>query len=386
MPGGNGDSRAARAALLERTGDRLELVDDLRVEAPREGEVRVRITHCGVCHSDLHILDGSISFPLPVVPGHEAAGVVDRVGEGVRHLAEGDRVVLTCRPPCGACYWCVRGEEFLCSASTAWATGMLADGTTRLERGGRPVYRGVGVGGFAEYVTIDANGAIAVPSDTPLDIAAVLGCAVQTGVGAVLNAARVQPGDTVLVVGLGGVGICIVQGARIASAAKIFGVDPVAARREQAARFGLSHALDPAAGDVAETVLELTGGIGVDHAFDAVASPATTAQCLAATRAGGSIVLVGVAEEGDVVSIPSRAYVGESKRLIGSFVGSANPHRQFGLYLDLWKEGRLALDDLVTAVRPLDQVNEAFDDLRTATGLRTVLAVSDDAADYARGA
>jgi S-(hydroxymethyl)glutathione dehydrogenase/alcohol dehydrogenase len=384
MADANGDSRAARAAVLERVGGPLELVDDLQVASPREGEVRVRITHCGVCHSDLHIIDGSLTFPLPVVPGHEAAGVVDRVGEGVRHLAEGDRVVLTCRPPCGTCYWCRRSEAFLCSGSTAWATGALEDGSTRLERGGETVYRGVGVGGFAEYVTIDANGAIAVPPDTPLDLAAVLGCAVQTGVGAVLNAARVQPGDTVLVVGLGGVGICIVQGACIAGAAKIVGVDPVEARREQAARFGLDVALDTAAAE--EAVLELTGGIGVDHAFDAVASPSTTALCLAATRPGGTIVLVGVAEEGDVVAIPSRAYVGESKRLVGSFVGSANPHREFGLYLDLWKAGRLALDNLVTAVRPLGEVNEAFDDLRAASGLRTVLAVSEDAADYARGA
>jgi S-(hydroxymethyl)glutathione dehydrogenase/alcohol dehydrogenase len=337
-----------------------------------------------VCHSDLHVADGAIVFPLPVVAGHEAAGVVETVGEGVTNLAEGDRVVLTCKPSCGECYWCVRGEEFLCSVEMAWATGVLPDGGTRLSHRGQTVYRGIGLGAFAEYVTLDARGAVKLPPDTPLDVAALLGCAVQTGVGAVLNTARVQPGDTVLIVGLGGVGICIAQGAVIAGASRIIGVDRAEARRAQALQFGVDDVLDPAHCDIAASVLELTGGIGIDYAFDAVGAIATTQICLDSIRAGGTAVVVGVADEGDEIPIESRPYVGQGKRLLGCFLGSANPHRDFPLYLTLWKSGRLPLEELVSSVRPLSEINDAFADLRGAMGLRTVLAVADDSASFAR--
>jgi Zn-dependent alcohol dehydrogenase len=369
----------AKAALIEAPNAPLQLVDDLVVDEPRAGEVLVRVTHCGVCHSDLHVADGSIAFPMPVVPGHEVAGVVAAVGPSVLTLAEGDRVVLTCRPPCGDCYWCVRGEEFLCARSTAWATGMLEDGSTRLSRHGRTVYRGIGIGGFAEYVVSDARGAIKLPDDVPLHLAAVLGCAVQTGIGAATRATRIGPGDTVLVVGLGGVGVCVAMGARIAGAATVIGVDRAAARRTAAARY-VDHVLDPADGDVADAVLELTDGVGVDHALDTVAAISTTDACLAATRPGGTVVIVGVAGADDEVRIPSRAYVGESKRLVGSFMGSTNPHNDFPLYLSLWRGGRLDLDALVTSVRPLSEVNAAFDDLKAAVGLRTVLEISTNGA------
>jgi S-(hydroxymethyl)glutathione dehydrogenase / alcohol dehydrogenase len=370
----------ARAALIEAPNTPFELVDDLEVEDPRAGEVLVRVTHCGVCHSDLHVADGSIGFPMPVVVGHEVAGIVAAVGAGVLHLREGDHVVLTCRPPCGECYWCVRGEEFLCERSMAWATGTLQDGSTRLSHRGRTVYRGIGIGGFAEFVVSDARGAIKVPDETPPHIAAVLGCAVQTGLGAAMHSTSIQTGDTVLIVGLGGVGVCIAQGARIAGASKIIGVDRSESRRAQASRFGVHEALDPGSTDVVSAVLELTGGVGVDHALDTVAAIETTQSCLTATRPGGTVVIVGVAGEHDEIRIPSRVYVGENKRLVGSFMGSANPHTAFPLYLSLWNEGRLDLEGLVTAVRPLAEVNEAFDNLKATTGLRTVLELSADGA------
>src|SRR5918999_4679386 len=211
---------AMRAALLEEV-DNLQVVGDVEIEPPRTGEVQVRISHCGVCHSDLHYVDGSLPAALPAVLGHEAGGTVEAVGPGVTGLEEGDRVLLTLRPPCGRCYWCVRGEVSICPTNAS-LTGTLPDGGTRLSHQGRPVYRaGTYVGAFAEQAVVSADGAVKVPDDTPLDVAAVLGCSVQTGVGAVLNTAAVPAGATVLIIGLGGVGVSIVQGARIAGATRI---------------------------------------------------------------------------------------------------------------------------------------------------------------------
>jgi Zn-dependent alcohol dehydrogenase len=222
-----------RAALLEEV-DALQVVDDVEVEPPHTGEVLVRISHCGVCHSDLHFVDGSLPAAYPAILGHEAGGTVEAVGAGVVGLEEGDRVLLTLRPPCGRCYWCVRGEFSICPTNAA-ISGTLPDGGTRLSHQGRTVYRaGVYVAAFAEQAVVSGSGAVKVPADTPFEVAAVLGCSVQTGVGAVLNTAKVPAGSTVLVIGLGGVGISIVQGARIAGATRIIGVDPVAERREAA--------------------------------------------------------------------------------------------------------------------------------------------------------
>jgi S-(hydroxymethyl)glutathione dehydrogenase / alcohol dehydrogenase len=362
-----------RAALLESV-DRLEVVDDVELAEPREGEVRVRVHHCGVCHSDLHYVDGTLPAALPAILGHEAAGVVEAVGPGVFDLAEGERVVLTLRPPCGRCYWCVRGELSICPAN-AGLSGTLADGDTRLAHRGRTVYRaGTFLSAFAEATVLPANGAVKVPDDTPLEVAAVFGCAVQTGVSAVLNTARLEAGATVLVVGLGGIGVSIVQGARIAGAARVIGADPVAARRELAVAFGLTDVVDPAATDVATACLELTGGIGVDAAFEAVGRAGLVASCLAATRAGGRTVMVGVPPIDDVLSVPALGFALTEKKLLGCFLGSSHPHRDLPRLLGLWRAGHLDLEAMVTARRPLSEVACAFADMRAGEGLRTVLA------------
>jgi S-(hydroxymethyl)glutathione dehydrogenase/alcohol dehydrogenase len=362
-----------RAALLEEL-DTLRVVDDVELEAPGSGEVLVRVSHCGVCHSDLHVVDGTLPTPLPAVLGHEAAGVVEEVGPGVLGLAEGDRVILTLRPPCGRCYWCVRGQLSICPTNAS-LSGTLADGGTRLSHQGRIVYRaGTYVSAFAERTVLSADGAVKVPDDTPLDVAAVLGCAIQTGVGAVLNTAAVPAGATVLIVGLGGIGIAIAQGARIAGAARIIGVDPLPARREQATGFGATDVLDPTTGDVPAAVLDLTGGVGVDHAFEAVGRSSLTELCIAATRPGGVTVMVGVPPLDDNLSVHAIAFALAEKQLRGCFLGSSNPHREFPRLLELWRAGRLDLEGMVTARRPLDEVAAAFDDMRAGIGLRTVLA------------
>ena len=254
-----------RAALLEEQRKPLNLIDDLSVAEPGPGQVRVAVKHCGICHSDLGIIDAeNPAMRLPIVLGHEAAGVVESVGAGVVGLAPGDRVVLTPAPPCGTCYWCVRNEHALCVNSDEIMTSAFADGSTGLSRSGQVVYRGLGVGGFAEQVITHATGAVRIPNDVPTEIACVIGCAVQTGVGAVLNTARVEEGATVLVMGAGGIGLSIVQGARLAGASAVIVSDPVASRREVAGRLGATHLVDPGAEDPVARCRELTNGSGVD--------------------------------------------------------------------------------------------------------------------------
>jgi Zn-dependent alcohol dehydrogenase len=362
-----------RAALLTASGRPLEVVDDVDIEAPRAGEVVVRVSHCGVCHSDLSNADGTFPSPVPVVLGHEAAGTVEEVGPGVTSLRPGDRVVLTPTPPCGRCPFCLRGRFSICVNSTAVFTGTFNDGTTRLSRQGATVYRGLGVGAFGELVITQESGAIKVDDDTPLEIACVIGCAIQTGVGAVLNTAQVEPGDTVLVLGLGGVGIAIVQGARIAGASRVIVSDPVSERRDAAAHFGATDAIDPTVDDVVARAHELTG-IGVDVAFEAVGKAVLGQAAIWATRPGGTAVLVGAAPLGDAITIePAVVFMASERRLVGSFLGSSNSPREIPRLLSLWRAGRLDLEGMITRRRPLVEVNEAFDDLRAARGLRTVL-------------
>ena len=246
-----------KAALLRAAGDPLEM-SEIDIAPPRTGEVRVAVRHCGLCHSDLSIIGGTFPAALPIVVGHEAAGVVDGLGPGVDHLAVGDHVVLTPCPPCGHCYWCVRGERSACVNSKGIQTMSFRVGTTGLSHGNERVYRGLGVGAFAEYVVTPASGAVKIAAEVPLDVACVVGCAVQTGVGAVLNTAQVEEGATVLVLGLGGVGLSVVQGARLAGAARIIVSDPVAERRAAPRRFGASDALDHPTDDVHTASMDLT--------------------------------------------------------------------------------------------------------------------------------
>jgi Zn-dependent alcohol dehydrogenase len=363
-----------RAAVFEGVGQPLVVRDDLRIADPGPGQVRVRVEYCGICHSDLSIVDGAFPTATPVVLGHEASGVVDAIGPDVRGLAPGDSVILTPLPPCGTCYWCVRGEPGVCANGSGLMTNTLPDGTTGLSRGDTVVYRGVGVGAFGGYVLTTATGAVKIPSDVPLEVACVIGCAVQTGVGAVLNTARVEEGATVLVIGLGGIGLSIVQGARVAGAARIIAADPLPARREAARALGATDLIDPGGEDTAARTHELTG-VGADYAFDAVGRGALVQSGLAAVRNGGTVVCVGAAPLGDSITIdlPSLFTLTE-KKLIGCALGSCNSLRDIPRLIALWRTGRLDLERLVTARRPLAEINDAMADLRAGRGIRTVLA------------
>jgi len=363
-----------RAAVLETPNEPLT-VGEVDVEDPRPGEVAVRVHACGVCHSDLSGVNGTFPMPLPVVLGHEAAGVVEAVGPGVTRLAVGDHVVLTPSPACGHCYWCVRGEHAICADLIGLFTATFPDGSTRLSRGGDIVYRGLNVGAFAETVITQEAGAIKIDEDVPLEVACVVGCAVQTGVGAVLNTAKVPEGATVLVMGLGGVGLSVVQGARLAAAARVIAVDPLAERRETALRLGATDVLDPTEADVVAAALDLTG-VGVDFAFEAAGKGALATACVNATRPGGTTVLVGAPGLDEHLDLGPAVIFGSSeKKLLGCILGSSHAPRDLPRYLDLWRAGRLDLEALITGTRPLEEINEAFADLTVGTGVRTVLTI-----------
>ena len=364
-----------RAALLEEQRKPLSVIDDLTVAEPGPGQVRVAVKHCGVCHSDLGIIDAeNPAMQLPIVLGHEAAGVVESVGPGVVGLAPGDCVVLTPAPPCGSCYWCVRNEHALCVNSDNILTSAFADGSTGLSRSGRVVYRGLGVGGFAEQVLTQSTGAVKISRDVPTEIACVIGCAVQTGVGAVLNTARVEEGATVLVMGAGGIGLSIVQGARLAGAAAVLVSDPVAGRREVAGWLGATHLVDPGADDVVARCREITNGIGVDYAFDAAGAAALVHAGIQATRKGGTTVMVGAVPISQPVAIPIAALFGvQEKKLIGCLLGSCNSQRDVPRMISLWRAGKLDLEAMITARYPLARINDALDELRAKRGVRHVI-------------
>ena len=333
----------------------------------------MKVSHCGICHSDLTVQHGG--GLTPIVLGHEAAGVVDAVGEGVTLLAPGDKVVLTPIAPCGRCYFCIRGDSGCCVNSHDVLTNTFADGTTGLSRDGGTVYRGLGVGGFAEYALCSETGAVKVPDDAPLDVVCVIGCAVQTGVGAVLNTARVEPGATVLVLGLGGIGQSVVQGARVAGASRIVASDPVAERREAALRLGATDVIDPGADDVAATVLAMTG-VGADYAFECAGLASLAQVGIAATRPGGTTVLVGAPPVDQAITIAPAVLFGiQEKQLKGCFLGSCNSLRDIPRMIDLWRAGQLDLDGLITHRRPLAEINDAFADMEAGVGIRTVLEV-----------
>lgn len=364
-----------KAAVLEEQGKGVVLRDDVEIEPPGPGQVRVRVCNCGICHSDLSVIDGAFPAALPVILGHEAAGVVEELGAGVDSLKEGDHVVLTPCPPCGVCYYCVRGDPTVCVRTTGLTSNTFVDGTTGLSRDGAMVYRGLNVAAFSESVVADANGAVKIPADVPLDVACVVGCAVQTGVGAVLNTAHVEEGATVLVLGLGGIGLSVVQGARLAGAARIVVSDPVAERRECARALGATDFIDPTSEDVVARAMEITE-VGFDYAFEAAGRAALLDVGLAAIRNGGTLVAVGAPPLEELFTLMPAAFVITGKKILSTVLGGVNSLRDIPRYIALWRAGRLDLDALITSRRPFGEINEALDDLRASRGIRTVLEIS----------
>ena len=336
---------------------RLE-VRELDVDEPLEGEVVVRMGAVGVCGTDLHSYKGEWNRPTPIVLGHEGAGVVEAVGDGANGLHTGDRVVLSWAPACGSCGACRRGRPAACvPLSSAIGRGTLLDGRTGLSLEGETIFRGTATGALAERVVVAAGAAMPLGDDVPLEQAALLGCAALTGVGAVLNAARPEPGFTALVIGAGGVGQFVVQGARIAGAAEILVVDPVEGRRDQALALGATRACAP--DDVREAIKELDPE-GVDYAFDAVGAPATTKLALRWTRGGGTAVVVGLPAAGEQLELDPLDFTNREKTLTGTIYGSEDPAVALPRLLDLVRAGELELASLVGPSFPLEHADDAF--------------------------
>lgn len=361
------------AAILWEPGEPLS-VEEAELEAPRAGEVLVEVKAAGVCHSDLHPARGEWPVRTPLVLGHEGAGLVREVGEGVKGVRAGDRVVFCWAPPCGVCPPCVEGRPVLCDRlERTTFRNRLPAGGTRLRARERDVAHYNGTACFADFAVVDESGVIPVAPDVPFEALATLGCAVVTGVGAVLNAARVEAGANVVVIGAGGVGLNVLQGARLAGCEKIIALDTHARPLELAREFGATDALDASADDTPRQVREATGGRGADYVFDTVGAPATLAQGLALARKGGTIVVTGLSRTDALASFPLFPFVMQEKRLVGSVYGSGQPARDVPRLVALYREGRLKLDELVTRTYALEGVNEALDALAQASGARGII-------------
>ena len=357
-----------RAAVLYEFNAPL-VVEELELDPPKAGEVLVRMAASGVCHSDLHVVQGIHPTALPAVLGHEGAGIVEAVGPEVADLAPGDHVMLSWLPYCGRCRHCVRGRPNCCE-NVAWYDATMEDGTCRFHLDGRPVHHS-NTSSFAERSVVPARTAIRVDPALPLTELALMGCAVMTGVGAVLNTAQVRPGESVAVVGCGGVGLNVVQGARIAGATAIVAVDTVPAKLELALELGATHTVDAGAGDPVEAVLELVGG-GVDHAFEALGRPETIETTLGLTGRGGQAVLIGMAPPEARVPLDALTLTLEERCVRGSWYGSCVPLRDFPLLVELYRDGRLRLDPLI-ATCTLDEVNDAFRRMEAGETARSVI-------------
>lgn len=364
-----------RAAVLTALGQPLEIRDDVEVEDPRPGEVQVRIAASGVCHSDLSARDGVMLMPTPIVLGHEGAGVVERVGAGVTRFRPGDHVLVSWVPQCGACYPCERRQGHLCETATVTlAAGGLLDGTTRLRSGGAPLHQMAASGTFSELTVVPETGVVKLPDDLDLKLAALLGCSVLTGVGAVLNTAKVAEGDTVAVVGCGGVGLNVIQGARIAGAARIIAVDTNPAKLDLAASFGATHAVNASSTDAVSGVMQHTEQRGADVAFEVVGIQRTIDQAITMVRRGGQAILVGVPAMDVTVAVP--AFLGlvlAGKTISGCWYGSSNVHQDVPRLIRLYRAGRLDLEGLVSRTIALADVNDALEALGTGDLARSVI-------------
>lgn len=360
------------AAVLRAAGEPLT-VEELELAPPGAGQVRVRIESSGVCHSDWNAASGSSATALPAVLGHEGCGIVEEVGPDVGSVEPGQRVVLSWLPSCGTCRYCLEGRPSLCETATRdMASGSLPGGGFALSAGGERVHHYSYLSTFARHAVVSERSCVPVPAGTDPDVAALVGCAVMTGFGAVVNRAKVEPGSSVAVFGVGGVGLSAVMAARLAGAETIVAVDPVAPRRQLALDSGATAALDPEDCDVAGALTESTSG-GVDYAFEVTGVPSVATLCFSATRPGGTVVAVGVPPDGSSVSLPGPELVRSEKVVTGTFYGSARPTRDMAMILRLNSEGRLPLGKLVGRRYGLEKVNEAFSDMASGEPARGVL-------------
>lgn len=360
-----------KAAVLYEAGQPA-VIEEITLDAPHEGEILVRMQAAGVCHSDLHVRDGLVPEPMPLVLGHEGTGVVAEVGPGVSGLRPGDRVVLTLVPACGTCYFCRRGEPHMCSTSAEMAgKGVLRDGTSRMHIDSRPLLHFNSVSCFSEYMVVPQEGAARIPDDVPVEVAALLGCAVVTGVGAVERTAGVRPGDSVAVIGCGGVGLNVIQAASLSGAYPVIAIDIRQEKFELAKTFGASHGVNSREQDAADAIQEITQ-YGVDWAFEVLGNPRTIEQAWDLIRPGGTVVVVGLSPKGSKVTLPAFDFISE-KNIRGCFYGSSHFHADVPSILKRIQAGRMRIDGMISHSVPLEELETAFSRLRSGDGARTII-------------
>jgi S-(hydroxymethyl)glutathione dehydrogenase / alcohol dehydrogenase len=356
-----------RAAVLESVGEPFR-VQEVELQAPQTGEVLIRVQAVGVCHSDWHLVTGDTKHPLPLVAGHEGAGVVAEVGPGVTRVRPGDLVALSWAPSCGGCFYCLHGRPSLCETyvGPVWA-GTMLDGTTRLSRKGEPLFHYSALACFAEFCVVPEVCCVPMPEGTPPAIAAVIGCAVMTGVGSVLNTAKAPPGSSALVIGAGGVGLATILGAKLAGASRIAAIDPAEARREAAVDVGADETYG-----VHETGVTHQS---FDYVFECVGKPELQELAVELVRPGGTAVLSGLSPVGSSTNLPGAALVRQEKTVMGSYYGTGHPARDFPRYVELWRQGRLPLQKLLGKEYALDAINEAYADLVEGKGRRGIVVL-----------
>ncbi|WP_377267483.1 alcohol dehydrogenase catalytic domain-containing protein [Peterkaempfera sp. SMS 1(5)a] len=355
-----------RAAVLREYGAPLDVVDTMETIETGPGRVKVRIRATGMCHSDLSGMTGKLGVPVPFVPGHEGAGEVVEVGGGVTSVAPGDHVIVNFIPACGECANCRRGDGHLCTAMMYKAAG-----TPNFRLDGQPVFSLIGCGTFAEEVVLPHQSVVRIDKDVPFDIAALIGCGVTTGTGAVLNTAGVREGSTVAIVGCGGVGIAAMMAARLAGASQILAVDPSPAKRELVTRFGATAAVSPE--DAEAAAAELTDGQGLDYTFEVVGRPSTAEAAWKLARRGGTVVVVGVGARDDLLQLSLGTLATQSKNLVGSVYGGMDVPRFMQQLVGLWRDGKLDLEAMITRRLQLEDINEGFDLMKTGDAIRTVV-------------
>ena len=348
-------------------------IETVEIDPPKAGEVLVKMAATGICHSDWHLVAGKAPFPAPMILGHEGAGTVRSIGAGVSRVQPGDHVTLSWKACCGNCFYCQNDQPAICDTyATEINAGLMADGSSRVRWRGEPVYILGGLGTFAEYAVVREESVVPVRKDVPLDVAALVGCAVSTGVGAAMFTAEVRAGQSVAVFGAGGVGLNIIQGAALCGADPIIAIDTNSSKMEIARDFGATHSLLSDDTVVAE-IQKLTGSRGADHCFESVGIPALQETAIEAVRPGGICTLVGITPQDAGTTIYGQVITVSERKIRGSSYGSVNPARDFHLLLDLYQAGRLKLEELVTQRYRLDEINEAYASMLTGDVARGVI-------------
>jgi S-(hydroxymethyl)glutathione dehydrogenase/alcohol dehydrogenase len=360
-------------AVICRELNQPVVVEEIIVEAPRQGEVMIKLAACGVCHSDLSAINGTIPFALPVILGHEGAGRVVAVGEGVTDLQVGDHVITSFVSMCGKCRYCQTGRPQLCDQAGKAAMN-LPDGTLRTrDQAGNPLHVFSGCGVMAEYATLHQDNLVKIDQNIPLDKAALIGCGVMTGVGAAVNTAKVEPGSITVVFGCGGVGLNAIQGCAIAGAGMIVAVDTSDAKLEMAKQFGATHVVNSTKEEnLVKAIQKLTGG-GADYAFECVGLGEIVAQTYGVLRKGGTAIVVGVANQKDTTSIRTASLTFGEKTIKGSYFGSARPREDFPRLISLYRNRRLKLDELISRTYRIDEAQQAFTDMTAGRNARGVI-------------